>query len=332
MSTQNRDASKMPRDPDLVGAEAALHRAARRARQRANIFAKVREAGGFDPRQLSFSQAQGYEEIPGPLKLEELSQDARTRIWNLLYDYLQGSAKTNVFRVVAGGWERILINMHCDFDNLARDDWESLFSTVRTSLRVKIENDPFNRVFDRVQFIMRHGACPPNFVSDMKRVFEDCGLAYAIDEGPPPTILPVSTPEEGTALLQSLRSLRDAGFVGSTSHLQEASECINRGDWVGGIRESIHAVESVARKIDPKSSRTLTDALKSIEKQGALHTGLREAFAKLYGYTSDEQGIRHALLDSSTANVSIDEAVFMLGACASFASYLSRKYAAGAKA
>ena len=27
----------------------------------------------------SFSQAQGYEEIPGPLKLEELPKEARTR-------------------------------------------------------------------------------------------------------------------------------------------------------------------------------------------------------------------------------------------------------------
>jgi len=63
-----------------------------------------------------------------------------------------------------------------------------------------------------------------------------------------------------------------------------------------------------------------------LEKEGKLHPALKEAFIKLYGYTCDEPGIRHALLDRETARVGIDEAVFMFGACASFASYLRRKH------
>ena len=59
---------------------------------------------------------------------------------------------------------------------------------------------------------------------------------------------------------------------------------------------------------------------------GTLHPGLEGAFNKLYGYTSAEQGIRHVLLDRADHNVGMDEAVFMLGACASFASYLWRKH------
>ena len=53
---------------------------------------------------------------------------------------------------------------------------------------------------------------------------------------------------------------------------------------------------------------------------------VKQAFSKLYGYTSDEQGIRHALIDNPQANVGQDEAIFMLGACASFSSYLARKH------
>ena len=70
-------------------------------------------------------------------------------------------------------------------------------------------------------------------------------------------------------------------------------------------------------------------ALASLEQREALHPALKDAFAKLYGYASNEQGIRHALLDQSNARVGMDEAVFMLGACASFASYLWRKHGAG---
>ncbi len=112
-------------------------------------------------------------------------------------------------------------------------------------------------------------------------------------------------------------------------HLRKASECINRSDRAGSIQESIHAVEAVARQIAPEKTDTLTQALNSIEKRNSLHSNLKEGFKALYWYTSDEQGVRHALLDREGASVGMDEAVFMLGACASFASYLWRKHTAG---
>ena len=40
-------------------------------------------------------------------------------------------------------------------------------------------------------------------------------------------------------------------------------------------------------------------------------------FSQRYGYTNDEQGIRHALLNKDAAEVGLDEALFMFGACAS---------------
>ena len=90
------------------------------------------------------------------------------------------------------------------------------------------------------------------------------------------------------------------------------------------LSRTLPAVESVARTLAPDAT-TLAPALKFIEKNGALHPALKTAFSKLYGYASDERGIRHALLNGDGADVGADEALFMLGACASFASYLWRK-------
>ncbi len=156
------------------------------------------------------------------------------------------------------------------------------------------------------------------------------GSVDAIGTTPPPTVLPAATAEEGRTVVDALGTLRQAGLNGSAAHLRAAAERINAGDWAGSVRESIHAVESVARQLDPEAAQTLGPALDSLEKRGALHPALKVAFSTLYGYTSDEQGIRHALLDRTDAQVGRDEAVFMLGACASFASYLWRKHAAGA--
>ncbi len=93
------------------------------------------------------------------------------------------------------------------------------------------------------------------------------------------------------------------------------------------IGYNTHAVESVACLIDPKAAKTLGPALKSLRDRGVLnHEALAQAFSALYGCSSNEQGIRHALLDRSEANVGLAEAMFMYGACASFAAYLVSKH------
>ena len=112
MSTQRKSATQSERDPDMAGAEAAMHRAARRARERAAQTANTTTAlpsaknsgdlpkpetdhgvhsSWLDNGQYSYSQAQGYEAMPGPLKLGELPDDARTGIWNVLFDHISHS-------------------------------------------------------------------------------------------------------------------------------------------------------------------------------------------------------------------------------------------------
>ena len=291
-----------------------------------------REGGlNMDNGRYSFSQAQGYEEIPGPLKLEELPKDARTRIWNLFFVHLKKTMSTEMMggSWIGGDWAPVFQAAHTKFDVRALDDWRTDFEPFCKNLRTRIESLPFNKVFDLIQFVLRHPRCPHGFVTEMRRTFVDSHLAYTIDVGPPPTIFPAATPEEGAAIVKSLQLLRQADLDGSAAHLRKASECINEGDWAGSVRESIHAVESVARQLDPEAAQTLGPALKSIERRGALHPALKKAFDKLYGYTNNEQGIRHAHLGQMDARVGQDEAVFMLGACASFASYLWRKHVAG---
>jgi hypothetical protein len=51
---------------------------------------------------------------------------------------------------------------------------------------------------------------------------------------------------------------------------------------------------------------------------------MKKGFASLYAYTSDEGGIRHALLEDA-AKVDETDALFMLGACAAFVSYILNK-------
>ena len=51
---------------------------------------------------------------------------------------------------------------------------------------------------------------------------------------------------------------------------------------------------------------------------------LEEAFNKLYGYTSNEGGIRHALSEGDTPPT-FDDAKYMLVSCSAFVNYLISK-------
>ena len=277
---------------------------------------------------LTFSQAHGYEGLPQPLDLEELSYEARVGIWNILYEHLLQTIGYEELHI-GPPWTHILRHLHINHLVMPLDNLDmEIYKIAEVYKAMILDEMEFNELFDLLQEIMRHYACPESFIDRIAIVFQKCRLAYVLDASDPISIIPAVTHEEGQSILASMCQLRFDGLTGAVAHLRQASQSLNQGEWSDSIRESIHAVESVARQMDQKSSTSLGPALKSLERHGDLHPALKEAFSKLYGYTSDEEGIRHALLDSGQSKPQLDEAVFMLGACAAFASYLSRKHAA----
>ncbi|HKQ88724.1 MAG TPA: hypothetical protein VJS43_18355, partial [Candidatus Acidoferrales bacterium] len=83
----------------------------------------------------------------------------------------------------------------------------------------------------------------------------------------------------------------------------------------------ISAVEAACRIVAEDPKATLGKALSKLETQGlAIHKAQKDAFNKLYGYTSDADGIRHALLDEP--KLTYGDAQFMLITCSAFVNYL----------
>ena len=282
----------------------------------------------LNPKNLTFSQVWSYEKLPGPLKPEEISQEARTRLWNNLYDEVRHSLTSFSYYascITLPPWHDILHDLHAYFFNFELDRWDNDFKVFVENYKDFIYTSEFNKIFDLLQYIMRHPECPPGFIDKVAETFNQYHLAYAVCKEPPVTIFPATTKTEGKTILETLKQLRDNGLLGAETHLRNASDFINQGKYADSIHESINSVESVARILDPNSSNSLDKALKALQEKKNLHPALKKGLQALYGYTSDEKGIRHPLIDEKRANVGMDEAVFMLGACASFSSYLLRK-------
>ena len=281
---------------------------------------------------LTFSQRHGYEPLPEPMQLEKLSDDLRREIWNVTRGYLNAIMSGNIDddyyheKVV-----QFLENILGRILQKPEDEIDTSYDEVLNQFKKLILQDSFNKVLDLIEIIVKKGWedwVDEELAKPISELFERQPAAYYLDMsgGSPYRFFPRSNEAQGKATRKAIKTIRDGGMEGAATHLRDAAAHINAQQFADSISDSIHAVESVARRIDPKSN-TLGAALKALEKKGLLTNGqLKTGFEKIYTYTNNEEGIRHAQVFKDSPDVDLDEAMFMFGACASFAAYLVNKH------
>ena len=182
----------------------------------------------------------------------------------------------------------------------------------------------WNEVYDFLEFIVSKHEDRP-LLADLLNGFLERELSgYRFVSG---QLIDVTNQEEIKMIEEAVR---DSRFAGVSTHIECALEFYadrENPNYRNSIKESISAVESIARVVSGRDKATLSDALKAIHKSGQLHPALKEGFLKLYGYTSDEQGIRHAMLDEP--NLTAADARYFLVSCSSFVNYLTAQFDEG---
>lgn len=136
-------------------------------------------------------------------------------------------------------------------------------------------------------------------------------------------IMPISDSYEKNAIEETLANK----YKLITDHISKANRLLSdreSPDYENSIKESISAVEAICEIMTglKGNDATLGNMLKKLESNGlTIHGALKEAFLKLYGYTSNANGIRHAG-DIGGPSSTFEEAKFMLVACCAFINYL----------
>lgn len=279
-----------------------------------------------DRSNITFSQAEGIDPLPRPLASEELSEDVRNLLWSYIYGELQ---EASVFRImdwhIQDPWKSILYDTHIRFMHRPADEFSAELETWVQILKPFFQSADYNRIFDVLQFVLRHNMVPSESFDAIKSILEDGLCAYMLVEDGP-TIVPIAIPEQRESIEESFQVLASGPFDGARAHLRESADCISAGDYAGSVRESIHAVESVARRLDEGAKKSLSPALEALSHKGVeIHGAFKSGIENLYGYTNDESGIRHSLIEGKAAKVDVEDAAFLFGACASFAAYLVSK-------
>lgn len=129
--------------------------------------------------------------------------------------------------------------------------------------------------------------------------------------------------------IEAIEQACNVPYNGCKAHIEKAVGFLadrEHKDYKNCIKESISAVESICQIIVDDDNATLGGALKKIKDNGInIHPAMESAFLKLYGYASDEGGIRHAE-GMGVSDVTFEEAKFMLVSCSAFVNYLIAEY------
>ena len=264
-----------------------------------------------------FSERIGVKPLKTILQLDSMDDDLRNGLWNVCYDLV---FKRFLHEYFNSREDRTLALLWRHFFKLPVDDMPYGADIVKYLKRFFFEST-WNEVYDFVDFLAGievHDALTHqcNFVLER----EKSGYRFVSTQ-----LIPI-TSEEELASIQSALGLRDV-LNPVRQHIEAAVDLFSdrtNPDYRNSIKESISAVEAMCKIVTGLENAMLPEALKRLEeKEISLHAALKKSFISLYGYASDADGIRHALLEESSLD--FDDAKFMLVSCSAFVNYLAAK-------
>ena len=265
---------------------------------------------------MAFSERMGFKPTRALLQLDGIDAPLRVAIYNLIYEEVIEGWYNNSGRLGTGYYfARQLWTEYWRRGINVFPDSPRLFAPVLSDY---VTGGAWFEIYDFIEFSLAdpYLELDPDEVNEL---LERDMSGYRIRAG---VVVPITDDVELAAVDEAL-AIGDQ-FNGARQHVKEALTKLAQRpnpDSRIAITEAVSAVESAARIVTGNHKATLGDALKVLEKRGHVHPALKDAWLKLYGYTSDEHGLRHAM----TEEVDIDFATakYMVVSCAAFVNLLS---------
>lgn len=273
-----------------------------------------------------FSERIGKKKVKCELQVDSMDANLRNGLWNVLYEqvlnrihYLhdQGALLPecrSFFKIL---WH--------DFFKLPVDEMHPRSFGLRKQVRDWFFKAEWYEIYDLLEYIAKVGKHidTEELKTGFNYVLERELSAYRFlgEE-----IAPISDKVEIAEIEEAIEKAAKHKLKGVRTHLESALAKLSdrkEPDYRNSIKESISAVESACIIVSKDPKATLGKALKVIEDAVGLHPALKSGFSSIYGYTSAEGGIRHAMIDDNPCD--FDDAKYMLVSCSAFVNYLIMK-------
>jgi len=277
---------------------------------------------------MLFSQRRGLKPFEKAIQTEAMDKELRFGLWSSFHVCYLKQHDCAYRRISGSNLEGLFIQYWHNFfkypiDNLDLSDIQEPTRRVRDWF---FKAQWFD-VYDFLEFTIKNG--PEWFTNDFRsmanEVMERENAAYRLVDT---EITEITSPAEIEAVEVAISET--SSLSGIQAHLKQALHHLSdrhHPDYRNSIKEAISAVEGVCQFVTGNNSATLGKALDLLESKKQLHPALQQAFSKLYGYTSNADGIRHSMLEEST--LSFSDAKFMLVACSAFINYVLGRCAEG---
>lgn len=267
----------------------------------------------------SFSERNGYEKVSTAIQRESLDDAVRRELFNMFYAVQENlrdesdEAPWTVVSVVSMRHFQKTRDAIPSYSNF----WGGLF-------RNAVIQGKWNNVFDLIErTTAAYSDAASHQLGDVlthriNEIFAEHLVAYRFVNG---EITPLDTNEEAEAVDAAIAD-PDVPESARTHLAQAVSHLANRDerDLRNVVKESISAVESAARALGGGGG--LSAALTALSKEDpAPHKALVEGWKKLYGWTSDDGGIRHG--SQTVVDPGLPLAKWMLVSSAAMVTYLT---------
>lgn len=259
---------------------------------------------------MRFSQRYGFDALPQLVQLRDMSRELRVGLWNVLYSqkiaHASREAKQSSF--ILAVWARLMkrpIDELPFYSHSAGDRIKEYFFLLS-----------WWQVYDVMEFVALNFG-DSRFADSVNFVLLEERSGYRLTENLFVSII------DSVEVEEIEEAIRNSPFSSSSDHLKRALELLAKRpspDLRNSVKEAILAVEAACGEILGRKA-TLGEALKALEGKIPVHGAFKSAFQKLYGYTSDAEGIRHALLEEPSL-VEADARFFLI-VCSAFVNYLA---------
>lgn len=292
--------------------------AEREARQRAAELVR------FEVPARTFSQRRGFEVVSEVIQVNSMNQELRNSLWNVLSANFFLEYSEDIFSPTTVMYCGVYVDsfirfVWTNYFKLPLDHLSKLQSKVVEVILNLFQNGSWYKVYDFLEITLNYFKSS-KLVEEINSVLEREMSGYRFVGG----VFIDITSELEVEMLE--HAVGDGNFPAVASLLKRALSLMSNRenpDYRNSMKESISALESLAKAITNRPKATLEDALKILESSSKLHPALKKSFSSLYAYTSDEGGIRHAMSDEP--NLTASDAKFFLLSCTSFISYLKSK-------
>lgn len=270
-----------------------------------------------------FSDRIGKTKPSEALQIDGMSSELRNSLWNLLI---------MTFKRYHDKETSKMVEVLCVFffrerlDDLPRETWDKL-----DWLKARFFHPDFNwyEVYNLFDYIIGNWNNIPfskpliRFIIQFNEVMEEENSGFRIVNG---IISRIINEAEINSIENSILNSEEKGLKGISIHLDKANKYLSMKpdpDFANSIKESISAVESLVKQLTNEKGGGLDKALIILDNKVKFHGSFKSALSSLYGYTSDESGIRHPILEEK--DIGFDEAKYMLVSCSAFVNFIIAK-------